>query len=239
MVNSQDVIKSKVLRTVGLTEAEIRACLGEGFGRNESFNLKISPQLDGSIDLIIEVRANLERMAQTLLKVSEEEIRGKLGDNIYGNEGERLEEVVGYLLYLRGLKLALAESCTGGLLSSRITDVPGSSNYYLGGVIAYQSKIKTSWLDVPPQVIEKFGEVSQQTAIAMARGAAKLLEANLGLAITGFAGPQGKQVGLVYIALAWQDEIKVQRFNFSGERKVVKEKATCAALDMIRRSLLP
>lgn len=244
MNSNEEITKSKILRTAGLTEIEIKNLLGEGFGQNKTFGLNIVPNVDGSIDLIIEVKARTERMALTLLNISEKGIRDKIGDNIYGTDMEKLEDVVGYLLYLRVLSLSSAESCTGGLFSSRITDVPGSSNYYRGGIISYQTVVKTSLLNIPAHAIEEFGEVSPQVASAMAQGVAKLLKTDIGVSITGYAGPQvpevlsQKDVGLVYIGLASNEGIKVEKFIFNGERKAIKEQAACAALNIIRRNLL-
>ncbi len=155
---------------------------------------------------------------------------------------ERLEIVVGELLSVRGLTLALAESCTGGLVGHWITNVPGSSTYYLGGVVAYASSVKVSLLGVPSDLLSRYGAVSEETALAMARGARRILSADVGLAVTGIAGPGGgtdeKPVGLVFIALADIDDVWVERHVWSGSRLLNKTQSAEAALDLLRRYLL-
>ncbi len=155
---------------------------------------------------------------------------------------KRLEIVVGELLSVRGLTLALAESCTGGLVGHWITNVPGSSTYYLGGVVAYASSVKVSLLGVPSDLLSRYGAVSEETALAMARGARRTLSADVGLAVTGIAGPGGgtdeKPVGLVFIALADIDDVWVERHVWSGSRLLNKTQSAEAALDLLRRYLL-
>lgn len=148
------------------------------------------------------------------------------------------EVVVGHFLRERGLTLAAAESCTGGLLSHRITDVPGSSDYYLGSVTAYANAVKEQLLGVPRDVLETRGAVSQETALAMARGARRLLGADLALSVTGIAGPgggtPGKPVGLTYIALAAPDGEWVEEHRWTGDRSVNKAASASAALALLR-----
>jgi len=153
-------------------------------------------------------------------------------------EDPRPEEVVGHLLRERGLTLAAAESCTGGLLSHRITDVPGSSDYYRGSVTAYANAVKEHLLGVPRDVLEAVGAVSRETALAMARGARGLLGADLALSVTGIAGPGGgtpqKPVGLTYIALAAPDGDWVEEHRWTGDRSANKAASASAALALLR-----
>lgn len=148
------------------------------------------------------------------------------------------EVVVGHLLRERGLTLAAAESCTGGLLSHRITNVPGSSDYYLGSVTAYANAVKERLLGVPRGVLETWGAVSRETALAMARGARRLLGADLALSVTGIAGPggetPGKPVGLTYIALAASDGEWVEEHRWTGDRSANKAASASAALALLR-----
>lgn len=148
------------------------------------------------------------------------------------------EEVVGHLLREGGLTLAVAESCTGGLLSHRITDVPGSSDYYLGSVTAYANAVKERLLGVPRDVLETVGAVSRETALAMARGARRLLGADLALSVTGIAGPGGgtpqKPVGRTYIALAAPDGEWVEEHRWTGDRSANKAASASAALALLR-----
>lgn len=152
-----------------------------------------------------------------------------------------LAVVVGRLLRRRGLTLALAESCTGGLVGHRITDVPGSSDYYRGSVVAYASDVKEALLHVLPETLARHGAVSEETAREMARGARRVIEADLGLSITGIAGPTGgtpeKPVGLVCVALAAADGDWVERHIWDGDRRENKAQSAEAALDLLRRYL--
>jgi len=148
-----------------------------------------------------------------------------------------LELEVGRRLRELGKTLAVAESCTGGLLASRITDVPGSSDYFLGGIVAYSNEVKKNLLGVPEEVLSTVGAVSKECAERMAQGARELFGADFALAITGIAGPGGgteeKPVGLVYIALATPQGALVRRFKFEGARKANKWSAAEAALDLL------
>lgn len=152
-----------------------------------------------------------------------------------------VEETVGRLLVSADMKIALAESCTGGLVMQRLSDIPGSSRYLLGGVVAYSNEVKEKVLGVPGEIIQKHGAVSEQTAGLMALGVRKLTGASLGLGITGIAGPGGgtmdKPVGTVYIALASREQVLCRRFLFSGERQVIRQDAATAGLVMILHHL--
>jgi PncC family amidohydrolase len=154
---------------------------------------------------------------------------------------DALEVVVGQLLKQRGLKLAVAESCTGGLVSHRITDVPGSSVYYLGSIIAYANAIKERALHVRRGTLRRYGAVSEQAALEMARGVRRVLHADAGLAVTGVAGPDGgapeKPVGLVYVALAVAEGEWIERHVWDGDRWENKARSAEAALDLLRRYL--
>lgn len=151
------------------------------------------------------------------------------------------EVIVGRLLEQRGLTLAVAESCTGGLISHRLTNVPGSSTYYQGSVTAYSYEVKELLLRVQHETLCQYGAVSEQTAREMARGVRHALHADVGLAVTGVAGPDGgtpdKPVGLVYIALAVPDGEWVERHVWNGNRWENKERSAGAALDLLRRYL--
>ena len=153
----------------------------------------------------------------------------------------RLEERLGDLLRQRGGTISVAESCTGGLLASRITDVPGSSAYFRGGIVAYQNDVKERLLGVSPEILKRFGAVSEESARAMAHGCRKLFSSDIAVAITGIAGPGGgspnKPVGLVYIAVSALDKVACERFFWSGDRALNKESSVRAALNMVVRTL--
>jgi PncC family amidohydrolase len=148
-----------------------------------------------------------------------------------------LEIVIGELLRQRKLRLATAESCTGGLIGHRLTNVPGSSDYYLGGVIAYSNQVKTNQLDVREETLEKFGAVSRETVLEMARGVRKLLHAEIGLSVSGIAGPGGgspeKPVGLTWIGLSAPGSEQAWSYIWPGERLQVKEQTAEKALQLL------
>jgi nicotinamide-nucleotide amidase len=164
-----------------------------------------------------------------------------LKDGVYTTEGEDLEEVVGKYLKKKRQTLATAESCTGGFLGHRITNVPGSSAYFIQGVLAYSNRAKIDLLGVPPETIADHGAVSHQVARAMAAGIQKNATATYGLSVTGIAGPSGgtkeKPVGLVYTALASGQEVFVEKNLFLGNRYAIKFQSSQKALDMLRRHL--
>ncbi len=153
----------------------------------------------------------------------------------------QIAEKIGRLLLKKGLTLSIAESCTGGLLSSKITDIPGSSKYFKMSVIAYSNESKIKLLDVPAEIIKRFGIVSSQVATIMSKNVRRLAKTDFGIGVTGICGPSGgtpeKPVGLVYIAASSKDKRMCKEFRFSGDRKAIKLKASFAALDMLRKIL--
>ncbi len=155
----------------------------------------------------------------------------------------RLEEAVGRLLRARGLTLAVAESCSGGLICHRLTNVPGSSDYFLGGVVTYSNRAKVDLLQVPEAVLAAHGAVSADTARAMAAGVRRLFHAHLGVAVTGIAGPTGgtpeKPVGTVYIGVAVGDRVETRHYLFPGGREEVKSRTAAAALEWLKAELAP
>ncbi len=182
-----------------------------------------------------------------------EQICGRLGELVVGLDEQTMAGVVGRLLREKRRTLAVAESCTGGLLGGLITDVPGASDYYLGGVVAYDNRIKQQQLGVPADVLEKHGAVSEQVAGAMAQGVRKRFESDWGIGVTGVAGPAGgtpphravtvrdtaeKPVGLVYVALAGADGCDVHRHVFSGSRQIIRRRAALTGLNHLRVALL-
>lgn len=185
--------------------------------------------------------ADTEEEAEKLLAPVVDQVVEMLGADVYGVDVDSLEQVVGNGLRERGMTLAVAESCTGGLLSKRITDLPGASDYYLGGVCSYSNDAKMKLLGVKKETLDEFGAVSAQTAEEMAAGAAKVLGADIGVGITGIAGPGGatedKDVGLVYISVYFKGELITRKTNSSLGRDRVRNQAASTALDLIRRRL--
>jgi nicotinamide-nucleotide amidase len=182
-----------------------------------------------------EARATLDRTVADVIDI--------MGEDVYSVDGETMEQVVGRLLTNAKMKIAAAESCTGGLLTSRLTDVPGSSTYVERGVIVYSNESKTELLGVPSEMLDEHGAVSEPVAQAMATGIRKRAGVDLGVGITGIAGPTGgtdaKPVGTVAIALAGprDEDLRVRTYRFVGGRTMVKFQAAQAALDMVRRTL--
>lgn len=195
----------------------------------------------GQIELHLSVRHRVEAEAQAMLSAAAARVTALIGADVFSVDGARLEEVVGELLAARGLTVAAAESCTGGLMTSRLTDVPGSSRYVRHGVVAYANDVKTAVLHVAPALLEAHGAVSEPVARAMAEGMRDIAHANIGVGITGIAGPDGgtpaKPVGTVAVAVATAAETRSRLFCFFGERELVKFQASQAGLDMVRRML--
>jgi nicotinamide-nucleotide amidase len=196
----------------------------------------------GEIQLHLRTRSDSREEAEEAVERLAGEIEDELGDLIFSRKGESLEQIVGYYLEMRGRTLAVAESCTGGMLAQRITSVSGSSRYFAGGAVVYSNELKTDLAGVPGKLLEAHGAVSSEVAIALAEGIRKACLADIGVGITGVAGPSGgsekKPVGLVYVAVAGEGQTEVVERNFPGDRKRVRWYATQQALDMVRRKLM-
>jgi nicotinamide-nucleotide amidase len=195
----------------------------------------------GQIELHLSIRHSSEVEAAARLAAATAQVTAVLGADVFSVDGSRLEEVVGRLLAARGLTVAAAESCTGGLLTSRLTDVPGSSRYVRHAVVAYANDVKTQVLHVAASLLEAHGAVSEPVARAMAEGMRQVAGADIGIGVTGIAGPDGgtaaKPVGTVAVAVASDGETRSRLFRFFGERELVKFQASQAGLDMVRRLL--
>jgi nicotinamide-nucleotide amidase len=195
----------------------------------------------GQIELYLTARSPSRADAEAALDQAADEVCGVLGDDVFSTDGSSLEAIVGECLVACGARVVTAESCTGGLIASRLTDVPGSSRYVERGVVAYSNTAKVTLLGVPASLIDAHGAVSEPVAEAMARGARQLAGVEVGVGVTGIAGPDGgtpeKPVGTVAIAVAAGEEVRVRTFRFGGEREQVKFQASQAALDMVRRIL--
>lgn len=196
---------------------------------------------NGQIELHLTAQAKSEAEAQALLEDLGGQLEEVLGDVVFSRTDETLEEVVGERLRLRGYSVATAESCTGGLLAGRLTEVPGSSEYFNEGVITYSNEAKTARLGVARELIEAHGAVSEEVAGAMARGIREVAQSTFGIGITGIAGPGGgtpeKPVGTVCIALADDEAVKSVRITFSGDRNFIRTLSVNTALDMLRRRI--
>jgi nicotinamide-nucleotide amidase len=235
------VIRHRTLKTTGIPESFLFQQLGNLDDLLDGAKLAFLPAPTG-VRLRISVRESNSATAEKKIQEVEHRIRAKAGKYIYGIDDEELEEVIGRMLAERRLTIAVAESFTGGLLADRITNVPGSSNYFERGVIAYSNKAKIEILQVPEILLERHGAVSSEVARAMAEGVRKIANTGIGLSTTGIAGPTGgsadKPVGLGWIGYADKNESLALKFYFGDDRRRVKERAAQAALELVRRRLL-
>ena len=196
----------------------------------------------GEIELHFKTRASTIDAAQARADEVAGLVEDELEDAVYSRNGESLEQIVGYWLQMRNATVAVAESCTGGLVAERITSNSGSSRYFLGGAVVYSNQLKTEFAGVPADMILRHGAVSREVAAALAEGIRYRCESTLGVGITGIAGPAGgtadKPVGLVFHAVASDSGTEVVQRNYPGDRKRIRRFASTMALDMIRRKLM-
>jgi nicotinamide-nucleotide amidase len=231
----------RVLKITGRTESDVDQHAQPIYARWTSQAISISTTILailGQIELHLTARAADRAAAETALETAVGELRAALGDAVYSIDGRPLEAIVGDLLRGKKLTIAVAESCTGGLLASRLTDVPGSSDYVDRGAVCYSNRAKTEWLGVPDALIAEHGAVSEAVAEAMAAAIRSRATVNVGVGVTGIAGPGGgtaeKPVGTVAIAVKTDDDAYVRTFQFMGGRDMVKFQASQAALNMVR-----
>lgn len=230
------------LKITGLTESKVETLIADLYPQEKHLSLT-TLAYPGQIEIHLTGRSEKsEKKARAELNELSKKILSRLTENVFSTEGEELEEVVGKLLRSKRKTLAIAESCSGGFVSHRVTNVPGSSDYFLQGVIVYSNEAKVKLLGVTPNIIEKHGAVSAEVAMAMAVGIRNKSLSSLGLSITGIAGPAGgspdKPVGLVYTALAWEEGVTYEKNLFLGSRDMIKFQSSQKALDMVRRYLL-
>ncbi|MGD1045906.1 MAG: competence/damage-inducible protein A [Bacteroidota bacterium] len=242
--NTGLIIRHKTLKTTGIAESFLAEQIGDVhkiFSPDSGITLAFLPSSLG-VRLRITAKANsIEETENRILDV-ETKLRSKIEKFIYAAGEEELEDTIGKLLSERKLTLAIAESCTGGLIADRITNVSGSSNYFERGIITYSNKSKIDELDVPSELIDQHGAVSREVAEAMALGIRTKSNTDISLSTTGIAGPTGssaeKPIGLVWIGYSDKDKTFALQFNFGGERRIIKERAAQAALDLLRRKIL-
>ena len=233
--------QERLIRTTGLPESEIAERVEQLARRLARTDVVYLPSVTG-VDLKVIGRGHTPVEAAKTAEKSQEKIAAKLEPYVYARGDESLEKVVGYLLSMGESTLSVAESCTGGRLGWRMTRVPGSSEYFQGGVIAYSDELKQRLLKIKAGVLKKHGAVSGETASEMARGVREKCATDYGLAITGVAGPGGgtkdKPVGVVFIAVAGESGERVQELRLAGSRGTIRRAACQAALDLLRRFLL-
>jgi nicotinamide-nucleotide amidase len=235
------VVRSRTLRTTGLGESFIADRVGTLDGGVGDVGLAYLPNAEGT-DLRLTVRNATPDDADRRLAHAAERLRSVVGDAVYGEDGTDLAATVLDICRERGLTIAVAESCTGGLLGARLTTIAGSSDVVLGGVIAYANAVKTSLLDVDAALLAEHGAVSEPVVRAMASGARSRTGARVGMAITGIAGPGGgteeKPVGTVWIATDIDGAVKARRLRLIGDRAEVRQRAAQAVMEMVRRRLV-
>lgn len=233
--------KSKILKVTGLGESSVNELIRDYINKqtNFSFGIYANPE---DIQIQITTQALTEKETEKLLQSSANRLTKILGNYIYGSDEETIEEVVGNLLKTKKLKVAVAESCTGGMLGEMITRIPGSSEYFQGGVISYNARIKEDLLKVSSKVIRKYGEVSRQVAKLMAEDVRINCHSDIGISITGIAGPGGatekKKVGLAYMALANGKKTITQKHQLFGSRQLIRLRSARRALNMLRMYLM-
>jgi nicotinamide-nucleotide amidase len=233
------VVLSWTIRTTGIAESALADLLGD-LGRSvDGLSPAFLPSIEG-VDLRLTSRDLPQEEAASLLESAAGKLRKAIGEHVYGEAGSDLAAVVLDMCRAKGIRLAVAESCTGGMLGARITAIPGSSDVFLGGVMAYDNSVKVEMLGVPRQLIDEHGAVSEPVVQAMASGVRQRLSADIGIAITGVAGPGGgsaeKPVGTVWIALDGKNAT-ARGLRLIGDRAEIRQRAAQAALDLVRREL--
>lgn len=234
------VIVSKVLNTCGIGESLLETKIKDLILAQSNPTLALLIRPTGVI-IRITAKAETKEIAETMIAKVEEKIRARVGEYIYAVDNEDLVAVVAKTLKDKNLTIACAESCTGGLLASRLTSISGSSSYIKGSIVTYSNEAKMKFLDVDENILKEKGAVSKEVATQMAEGVKKAIGSDIGIGITGIAGPTGgtdkKPVGLVYIAIAGKCGTIVKENIFSGDRENVRYRSTQQALEMVRQYL--
>jgi nicotinamide-nucleotide amidase len=232
--------RTHLIRTTGIAESMLYEKLHPVFEKYPDIMVSYLPKFTG-VDIRLKVHGQEKSKEPDLENISFK-LREIVGSYIYTEQEEELQDVLAGLLTEKSLTLAIAESFTGGLISDRITDVPGSSTYFLGSVVTYSNKSKTEQLKVAEETISKYGAVSEQTIKEMVTGVQNLFGSNCAIASTGIAGPTGateiKPIGLCYLAAGYNDNIRIKEFNFGKDRRINKERGTVAGLELLRRLVL-
>ncbi len=235
------VIKSRVYRTTGIFESALNEKILDIFEKSTNPTVGVLAHKEG-VDIRLTAKASSEAEADQLIEGLGKVLTTRLPNYLYGLDKEDLETIVGRILTTRHLTLATAESCTGGLISHRVTQVAGSSSYFLRGYVVYANEAKTQDLGVDPQIIKVKGAVSREVAVALAENVRKKSGADIGISTTGIAGPTGgtaeKPVGLVYIGLSDESSTQAFEYRLMGGRESVKFRASQAALELLRRHCL-
>lgn len=236
----KQAIYTRVLHTIAIGESDIDRRIDDLFRTLENPKIAVLAH-DFRCDVKIMAKAPSAQGAQALIEPVESQIRERLAGHVFGADAQTLAGAIHELLRESGQTIAVAESCTGGRICAQLTETPGSSSTFLGGVVAYDNSVKMHALGVAPETLGEWGAVSEQTAMAMAAGVRERLGASLGLSTTGIAGPDGgtpeKPVGLVYLGIAWPGGSRAARTTFPGDRQAVQLRATTSALALLWKHL--
>jgi nicotinamide-nucleotide amidase len=232
---------SRVLKVAMMGESAVDERAAPIYGRHPEVETTILAG-QGQVEFHLRATAPTQEGAQEAVDKLAGELEDEFEDSLFSAQGETMEEIVNYYLQMRNQKLAVAESCTGGLIAERLTAVPGSSRSFLGGAVVYSNDLKTLFADIPPLMIEAHGAVSKEVAVALAENIREICKADIGVGVTGIAGPGGgtaeKPVGLVYVAVSNGHNHEVAHRRFFGDRERVRRWASQMALDMVRRMLM-
>jgi nicotinamide-nucleotide amidase len=234
-------IATRILKITGMGESACDARVAPIYKRFADVDTTILAGA-GEIQLHLRTRAGSSEAAQQRVDELVDKIEDELGDFVYSDNGDSLEQIVSYYLQMRNATITVAESCTGGLVAERLTSISGSSRSFIGGAVVYSNGLKTEFANVPQDLIDVYGAVSEPVAKALAEGIRKRCGTTLGIGVTGVAGPTGgtaeKPVGLVFHALASESGTEVVKRNFPGDRERIRWFASQQALDMVRRKLM-
>ncbi|HET7584102.1 MAG TPA: competence/damage-inducible protein A [Gemmatimonadaceae bacterium] len=234
------VVLSRTIRTTGIGESALAQALGDDEREIDGIPVAYLPGWEG-VDLRLTVRDRTREDAERTLDAAAAHVYARVARHVYGEDGTDLAAVVLDLARARGLRIATAESCTGGMLGARITAVPGSSDVYAGGVVAYENAVKEQLLGVSPNTLAAHGAVSEEVVREMAQGVRAALGTAIGVGITGIAGPGGgtadKPVGTVWLGAAVENEVRAARRQFVGDREEIRRRACQSALEMVRQML--
>ncbi|MEI8354494.1 MAG: competence/damage-inducible protein A [Deltaproteobacteria bacterium] len=235
------LVRTRVLKVFGLSEPEIENLL-QGVARPDAGLTIAYCVMFPEVQVKLRAEGKDEAVLAKLLAEGAASAAGKLGDYLYGEGDDTIDSVVARLFADKGVTLSLAESCTGGLVAKRITDLAGSSAYFMEGAVTYSNAAKTRVLAVPAALLEEQGAVSSAVAISMAKGIRRLSGSDIALSVTGIAGPEGgtadKPVGTVFLALAGRSDSMSKRYNFFGDRERIRTITSFTAIDWLRRYLL-
>ena len=230
-------IRTRQLRCVGIAESDLDQLISPVYKSYPALATTVLA-VSGEIHVHLRARSSRAEEAEAVVEDAFQRIDALLGDRVYSRNDDSLEKVVGDMLRSRHVTLSVAESITGGLLGGRITNVPSASDYYVGGFLTYSDEMKTKLLGVPAEMLAQHTAVSEPVAKAMAEGARSRTGSDFALAVTGYAGPEGAQVGLLFVALASPDGTEVRRVQLPGDRERIRMFSTNTALDVLRRKLM-